>query len=98
MKVNNKEIIIVTSCPFCGRANEIAVNESDYWDWEDGALTQVAFPYLSVDEREALISGTCPTCSAKMFPPEPKEEDEEYDDCDYETGFDPYLGCFTDDC
>lgn len=98
MKVNNKEIIIVTSCPFCGHANEIAVNESDYWDWEDGELTQVAFPYLSANEREALINGTCPTCSAKMFPPEPEEEDEAYDDCDYETGFDPYLGCFSDDC
>lgn len=20
------------------------------------------------------------------------------DDCDYEIGFDPYMGCFTDDC
>lgn len=23
---------------------------------------------------------------------------EEIDDCDYDCGFDPYLGCFTDDC
>ena len=23
---------------------------------------------------------------------------EEIDDCDYDYGFDPYLGCFTDDC
>ena len=23
---------------------------------------------------------------------------EETNDCDYETGFDPYLGCYTDDC
>ena len=22
----------------------------------------------------------------------------DWDDCDYECGFDPYLGCFTDDC
>lgn len=29
------------------------------------------------------------------------EEDygtEEPDDCDYEVGFDPYMGCFTDEC
>lgn len=27
------------------------------------------------------------------------EEPEDYpDDCDYEVGFDPYCGCFTDDC
>ena len=24
--------------------------------------------------------------------------EEEDDNCDYETGFDPYLGCYTDDC
>lgn len=29
-----------------------------------------------------------------------EEEPEDYygDDCDYDTGFDPYMGCFTDDC
>lgn len=28
-----------------------------------------------------------------------KEPDENYeDDCDYEVGYDPYLGCFSDDC
>lgn len=27
-----------------------------------------------------------------------RREAEELDDCNYETGFDPYLGCFTDDC
>jgi hypothetical protein len=27
------------------------------------------------------------------------DEEEEYEDyCDYDVGFDPYLGCFTDDC
>ena len=24
--------------------------------------------------------------------------DPEPDDCDYEVGFDPYAGCYTDDC
>ena len=29
-----------------------------------------------------------------------EEEPEDYydDDCDYDVGFDPYMGCFTDDC
>ncbi len=29
-----------------------------------------------------------------------EDEPENYydDDCDYETGYDPYMGCFTDDC
>ena len=25
-------------------------------------------------------------------------QDFDEDDCDYEVGFDPYLGCFSDDC
>ena len=67
VKINFKEVTVVTQCPFCGRANEVAVNEEDYWAWDDGELAQVAFPYLSANEREALISGICPTCWDKMF-------------------------------
>lgn len=61
-RTNNKEVTIVTVCPFCGHANFIEVNEADYWDWQDGMLVQDAFPYLSANEREMLISGICPTC------------------------------------
>lgn len=75
MKENRKEVEIVTCCPFCGHANFIAVNEMDYLDWDDGELTQVAFPYLSVYEREALINGICEKCIKEKFP---REEDEEF--------------------
>lgn len=66
-KINYKEVCVVICCPFCGRGNEVEVNENDYFDWDDGASAQVAFPYLSKYEREMLISGTCPTCWDKMF-------------------------------
>ena len=66
-KINYKEITIVTACPFCGHANEVEVNEMDYFDWQDGELAQNAFPYLSADEREMLISGICPKCWDEMF-------------------------------
>lgn len=66
-RINYKEVTIITTCPMCRRANEIPVNESDYWDWWDGALVQNAFPYLSADEREMLITGICPTCWEKTF-------------------------------
>ena len=102
MKINHKEVCVVTVCPMCGRANEIEVNEEDYWDWQDGTLAQDAFPYLSADEREMLISGICPTCWDKMFPmPEVDEEEDEEDyeeDPFLEVGFDPYMGCYSDDC
>ena len=31
-------------------------------------------------------------------PCEYEDDYEEPDDCDYEVGFDPYCGCYTDDC
>ncbi len=99
MKINYKEVTITTTCPFCGHINEVAVNKSDYWEWQNGALVQDAFPYLTADERETLVSGICPACWDRMFSfPNDEEDDELFDDCDYEMGFDPYLGCFSDDC
>lgn len=67
MKVNNKEITIVTQCPFCGGYSAIDVNENDYLDWKDGANAQDAFPYLSSYEREKLISGICLSCWEQLF-------------------------------
>lgn len=67
MKINYKEVTISTACPFCGHANFVEVNESDYWDWQDGELVQRAFPYLTPDEREMLISGICPKCWDATF-------------------------------
>lgn len=67
VKINYKEVCVITQCPFCGRGNEVEVNEADYWDWDDGMMAQDAFPYLSATEREMLISGICPTCWDKMF-------------------------------
>lgn len=72
-KINLKEVCIITACPFCGKGNEVWANEDDYWDWQDGELVQNAFPYLSADEREMLISGICPECWGKMW----GEDDEE---------------------
>lgn len=66
------EIVILdatvdTRCPFCGKRHSIEVNEADYFDWQDGKCAQDAFPYLSADDREMLISGICPTCWSKTF-------------------------------
>lgn len=73
-KINHREYKIITSCPFCGHADAVFVNEDDYWDWQDGVLVQDAFPYLSANEREMLISGCCSQCWDKMFPSEQEEE------------------------
>lgn len=62
VKVNYKEVTVVTRCPMCGRGNFVEVNENDYDDWCDGMHVQVAFPYLSAGERELLVSGICGKC------------------------------------
>ena len=67
---------VVTRCPFCGRANEVEVNEMDYLDWQDGKLAQDAFPYLSASDREMLISGICSSCWDGMFGTEEEEEED----------------------
>ena len=52
----------------------------DYWDWKDGAFVQDAFPYLSAEVREMLISGICPSCWNNMFGGGFIDEDEEVEE------------------
>ena len=66
-RINYKEVEVVTQCPVCYQMNKVQVNELDYLDWRDGALAQDAFPYLSKQERETLISSLCPNCWEKVF-------------------------------
>jgi len=54
----------------CWRCNEhhiLAACAEDVDRWQNGELIQNAMPYLSADERELLISGTCGTCFDNMF-------------------------------
>ena len=73
--MTNTRIEIATRCPICGKITTISVEESDYIDFScKGAYAQDAFPYLSVDEREMLISGICPKCWDDMFAENTEEE------------------------
>ena len=58
---------IKTRCRVCGVTHTLMVNLHDMGRWQNGSLIQDAMPYLSADERELLISGTCGTCFDKMF-------------------------------
>jgi len=70
---------VTTRCPFCGKSNDVKVNEMDYLDWLDGKLAQKAFPYLSADEREMLISGICPACWDSTFGSDEEPDPDEVD-------------------
>ena len=71
--------LLEPTCRHCGTTVQISVIGPDYDRWKNGELIQDAMPYLSPDEREILISGTCGPCFDRMFG---EGEDEEYGDDD----------------
>lgn len=80
---------VTTICPFCGMPHDVEVDFLDFCAWQNGELAQHAFPYLSADEREMLISGICPTCWSKTFDAMDIEDSlYEEDEEDYETADD----------
>lgn len=72
---NDSELdkLIITECPFCSVTQEISVCSEDYSAWEKAGIpAQIAFSYLSANDREAIISGICPECWVDVF-----EQDED---------------------
>jgi hypothetical protein len=49
-------------CPECGERTMMEVSLMGYMQWKGGALIQNAFPNLTNDERELLITGTHSEC------------------------------------
>lgn len=62
-----KLITIAQECPKCGVLQEVHAEPGDIERWQGGELIQNALSYLSVQERETLISGFCPTCWDDLF-------------------------------
>ncbi len=71
------EIEIITECPICHELHTVIVKVEDYFDWCNGKGTYEAFPYLSANERELLITGVCPKCWDAMMPAEEDEDEED---------------------
>lgn len=62
------EIIALTIiCPICGMAHTVCVKLEDYNAWQAGKVAQSAFPYLTAEKREQLISHLCPACQVDFF-------------------------------
>lgn len=58
----SKNIAISNECPFCGETNVVYVNPTSYEAWRRGATIQVAFPDLSLSQREIIKTGICDSC------------------------------------
>lgn len=84
-------IEIETRCPICGERHYVEVFEKDFIAWRNGTLIQDAFPYLSANERELLISGTCAECFSIFFGNDDKDDYEDYTNWDGETGFEKFF-------
>jgi hypothetical protein len=50
----------------CGKSTNIEYDIDGYKAWKEGALIQDAFPDMSADDRETLISGLDPECFASL--------------------------------
>lgn len=70
--------VVSAQCRMCGNVSDIKCNEDDFNKWKNReGYIQDLLHYLSKQERELLISGTCGSCFDELFPPE-----EDYDEDD----------------
>ena len=67
MEHNSEEIVINQKCRVTGTPWSVTVYKEDYDAWKGGKYAQDAFPYLTADEREFIISGTSPEGWEKLF-------------------------------
>lgn len=67
-------LTIVAVCRRCRQDESIDVGIMDYALWKGGAYIQEAMPYLTADQREILMSGTCGGCFDRMFAIQEDEE------------------------
>lgn len=65
--MDNLDFELECICNHCGYAENILVHECDYIAWHNGVFIQDAFPYLSADQRELMISNTCGNCFEMFF-------------------------------
>jgi hypothetical protein len=67
-KKGDVEMTITKKCRICRKEFKINVKKADYDAWKNGEkLIQQAFPYLTDNEREVLISGICSPCFDELL-------------------------------
>lgn len=59
----------INTCIHCSEQNKIKLDKEPFEKWKyQGQYVQHAFPHLSIDDRELLVSGTHPKCWNEIFP------------------------------
>lgn len=54
-------------CPGCQRTKTFDLPEGQIKKYMEGELIQKAFPQLTPEERESLVTGYCDSCWNKLF-------------------------------
>lgn len=67
-KYEGMGLAVTVKCPMSGAKNTVLCGRRDFQQWVAGTVIQEAFPYLSPDEREMLISGTDPQVWDRLYP------------------------------
>jgi hypothetical protein len=62
-------------CFGCGLTTWFSMTQEQYNAWKQGVHVQTIFPDWSPEDREMLISGTCPDCWEEIWA---EEEDVDY--------------------
>lgn len=77
---NNGDLEIYGPCVLTGRAYTINTTEKEFVEgmrkYEAGALIQRAFPFLSKEDREFLMSGMTPESWRQTFSPQCHSHDQ----------------------
>jgi len=60
-------------CILCSESVSLAIRSEDYYKWKGGEYIQDAAPYLSVNDREFLMSHICSDCFDAMWEDEDNE-------------------------
>jgi hypothetical protein len=73
---SNDMLIKKTSCiSGITREMDLPITEIEWGRYIRGALIQVAFPLLTDEQREFILTGITPEEWDEAFPPEPEQED-----------------------
>lgn len=59
--------ILLVPCFACGETSEMRVRTKDFENYARGMLVQDAFPTMSIENREIIVSGMCKECQEKYF-------------------------------
>jgi hypothetical protein len=62
------------TCTVCGEYEVWSLDRAAVERWKEGEYIQNAFPEMSMEDREILITGTHPACWDKLFPKEDESE------------------------